>query len=122
MRATACARPTTPAGAACRSPRSASGKDWNEDLLIDMANRSGGTADYIDQPDKIIDYFQNTVQRAQATAIQNADLTLRLVQGVTPRAVWQVYPLISNLGYRPVSDRDVSVPLGELETGGGRRC
>src|SRR6266498_3900625 len=34
------------------------GKDWNEDLLIDVANRSGGTADYIDQPDKIIDYFQ----------------------------------------------------------------
>jgi Ca-activated chloride channel family protein len=97
------------------------GKDWNEDLLIDVANRSGGTADYIDQPDKIIDYFQNTVQRAQATVIQNANLTLRLVQGVTPRAVWQVYPLISNLGYRPVSDRDVFVPLGELESGGGRQ-
>ena len=96
------------------------GKDWNEDLLIDMANRSGGTADYIDQPDKIIAYFQNTVQRAQATAIHNAALTLRLVQGITPRAVWQVIPLISNLGYRPVSDRDVSVPLGELETGSGR--
>ena len=85
-----------------------------------MANRSGGTADYIDRPDKIVDYFQNTVQRAQATAIQNAVLTLRLVQGVTPRAVWQVIPLISNLGYRPVSDRDVSVPLGELESGIGR--
>ncbi|HEX9371227.1 MAG TPA: VWA domain-containing protein [Roseiflexaceae bacterium] len=96
------------------------GKDWNEDLLIDMANRSGGTADYIDQPDKIVSYFQNTIQRAQATAIQNALLTLRLVQGITPRAVWQVIPLISNLGYQPVSDRDVSVPLGELESGGGR--
>jgi Ca-activated chloride channel family protein len=96
------------------------GKDWNEDLLIDMANRSGGTADYIDQPDKIIEYFQNTVQRAHATAVHNANLTLRLVQGVTPRAVWQVIPLISNLGYRPISDRDVTMPLGELETGSGR--
>jgi len=96
------------------------GKDWNEDLLIDMANRSSGTADYIDQPDKIVDYFQNTVQRAQATAIHNAQLTLRLVQGITPRAVWQVIPLISNLGYQPVSDRDVSVALGELESGTGR--
>jgi Ca-activated chloride channel family protein len=74
------------------------GKDWNEDLLIDIANRSGGTADYIDQPDKIVEYFQHTVQRAQSTAIQNANLTMRLVQGVTPRAVWQVFPLISNLG------------------------
>jgi Ca-activated chloride channel homolog len=96
------------------------GKDWNEDLLIEMANRSGGTADYIDQPDKIVDYFQNTVQRAQATVVHNATLTLRLVQGITPRAVWQVFPLISNLGYRPVSDRDVVVPLGELESGAGR--
>lgn len=96
------------------------GQDWNEDLLIDMANRSGGTADYIDQPDKIVEYFQNTVQRAQSTAVQNANMTLRLVQGITPRAVWQVIPLISNLGYQPVSDRDVAVPLGELETGAGR--
>ncbi|NWG21002.1 MAG: VWA domain-containing protein [Chloroflexi bacterium] len=96
------------------------GKDWNEDLLIEMANRSGGSADYIDRPEKIVEYFQNTVQRAQATAVQNATLTLRLVQGVLPRAVWQVFPLISNLGYKPVSDRDVSVPLGELETGSGR--
>jgi Ca-activated chloride channel family protein len=96
------------------------GKDWNEDLLIDMANRSGGTADYIARPDEITAYFQNTVQRAQNTAVQNATLNLRLVQGITPRAVWQVIPLINNLGYRPISDRDVSVPLGELETGQGR--
>jgi Ca-activated chloride channel family protein len=96
------------------------GKDWNEDLLIDMANRSGGTADYITRPDQITSYFQRTVQQAQNTAIHNATINLRLVQGVTPRAVWQVIPLINNLGYRPISDRDVSVPLGELETGQGR--
>jgi Ca-activated chloride channel family protein len=34
---------------------------------------------------------------------------------VTPRQVWQVLPIISNLGYRPLSDRDVQVTLGELE-------
>ncbi len=96
------------------------GKDWNEDLLIEMANRSAGTADYIARPDEITEYFQNTVQKAQNTVIQNAALNLRLVSGVTPRAVWQVTPLINNLGYRPISDRDVSVPLGELETGQGR--
>lgn len=96
------------------------GQDWNEDLLIEMANRSGGTADYIARPDEITEYFRNTVQRAQSVAVQNATLNLRLVQGITPRAVWQVLPLISNLGYRPLSDREVSVPLGELETGAGR--
>ncbi|MGB9740005.1 MAG: VWA domain-containing protein [Chloroflexus aggregans] len=92
------------------------GKDWNEDLLIEMANRSKGVADYIAQPSEIVNYFQHTVQRAQQTVIQNSVLTLRLVQGVTPRAVWQVTPLIDNLGYQPISDRAVSVKLGELES------
>ncbi|HMO57030.1 MAG TPA: VWA domain-containing protein [Roseiflexaceae bacterium] len=96
------------------------GKDWNEDLMIEIGNRSGGTADYIGRPDEIDEYFSSTVQRAQAATVQNATLTLRLVQGVLPRAVWQVIPLINNLGYRPVSDRDVSVPLGEVESGSGR--
>ncbi|RRR75003.1 MAG: VWA domain-containing protein [Candidatus Viridilinea halotolerans] len=96
------------------------GKDWNEDLLIEMANRSGGTADFISRPETIETFFQNTVQQAQNSAIHNAVLNLRLVHGVTPRAVWQVIPLINNLGYRPISERDVSVPLGEVETGPGR--
>ncbi|ACL23647.1 vWA domain-containing protein [Chloroflexus aggregans] len=91
------------------------GKDWNEDLLIEMANRSKGVADYIAQPGEIVNYFQHTVQRAQQTVIQNSVLTLRFVQGVTPRAVWQVTPLIDNLGYQPIGDRAVSVKLGELE-------
>ncbi|WP_298404949.1 VWA domain-containing protein [uncultured Chloroflexus sp.] len=96
------------------------GKDWNEDLLIEMANRSKGVADYIAQPSEIVNYFQHTVQRAQQTVIQNSVLTLRLVQGVTPRAVWQVTPLIDNLGYQPISDRAVSVNLGELESSQAR--
>jgi Ca-activated chloride channel homolog len=96
------------------------GHDWNEDLMIEIANRSSGQADYISRADEVVEYFQSTVQRAQATAVQNASLTLRLVQGVTPRAVWQVIPLINNLGYQPVSDRDVSIPLGEIETSAGR--
>lgn len=96
------------------------GNDWNEDLLIDMANRSGGTADFIDQADKIADYFQATVQRAQAAAVRNTSLTLRLVQGVSPRAVWRVIPLIDNLGSTSIAERDINIPLGELESGQGQ--
>jgi Ca-activated chloride channel family protein len=51
----------------------------------------------------------------QDTVVQNAQMVLRLANGVTPRQVWQVLPMISNLGYRPLSDRDVQVSLGELE-------
>jgi Ca-activated chloride channel family protein len=93
------------------------GDDWNEDLLDDVAEASGGVADFIDSPAKIVGFFQHAVQAMQDTVVQNAQLILRLANGITPRQVWQVLPMISNLGYRPLSDRDVQVSLGELEKG-----
>ena len=96
------------------------GDDWNEDLLDDIAEASGGVADFIDSPDKIVAFFEQAVKSMQDTVVQNAQLVLRLASGVTPRQVWQVLPMISNLGYRPLSDRDVQVTLGELEKGHSR--
>jgi Ca-activated chloride channel family protein len=93
------------------------GDDWNEELLDEIAAASGGVADFIDSPDKIVGFFDRAVQSMQDTVIQNAQMILRLANGVTPRQVWQVLPMISNLGYRPLSDRDVQVALGELEKG-----
>jgi Ca-activated chloride channel family protein len=93
------------------------GDDWNEDLLDDIAEGSGGVADFIDSPDKIVEFFERAVKSMQDTVVQNAQIVLRLANGVTPRQVWQVLPMISNLGYRPLSDRDVQVTLGELEKG-----
>lgn len=90
------------------------GDDWNEDLLIDMANRSGGVAEYFRDPNEIATFFQGAVQQAQSAVVQNAQMSLRLVQGITPRAVWQVTPLIQHLGYKPLSDRAVSVPLSDI--------
>jgi len=93
------------------------GDDWNEDLLDEIAEASGGVADFIDSPDSIVSFFEQAVKSMQDTVVQNAQLILRLASGVTPRQVWQVLPMISNLGYRPLSDRDVQVTLGELEKG-----
>ncbi len=90
------------------------GDDWNEDLLIDMANRTGGVAEYFRNPHDIAAFFQGAVQQAQSAVVQNAELTLRLVQGVTPRSIWQVAPLIQQMSYRPVDDRSLGVSLGEL--------
>jgi len=93
------------------------GDDWNEDLLDDIAEASGGVADFIDSPDKIVTFFDQAVKSMQDTVVQNAQMVLRLSNGITPRQIWQVLPMISNLGYRPLSDRDVQVTLGELEKG-----
>jgi Ca-activated chloride channel family protein len=93
------------------------GDDWNEELLDEIAEASGGVADFIDSPDKIVQFFEQAVQSMQDTVVQNAQMILRLANGVSPRQVWQVLPMISNLGYQPLSDRDVQVGLGELEKG-----
>jgi len=90
------------------------GEDWNEDLLDEVAQNSGGDADFIEKPEDITAFFQSTVQRMQATAIQNAEVVLRLVNGVVPRQVWQVTPIIENLGYKPLSDEAVQIRLGEV--------
>ncbi len=94
------------------------GEDWNEELLDEIAEAtkySGGFSEFISEPSQILTHFQDVLRSMKGTVAKNAYLTLRLVQGVSPRQVWRVLPLISNLGYQPLSDRDVQVSLGDLE-------
>jgi Ca-activated chloride channel family protein len=93
------------------------GEEWNEQLLDDIADASGGSSDFVPdgQPDVILSTFQRQVQAAQSTVVQNAELILRLVGGLMPRAVWRVTPMIAKLGHRALSDRDVQVTLGDME-------
>jgi Ca-activated chloride channel family protein len=98
------------------------GEEWNEQLLDDIAETAGGTSDFIPegQPDVILRTFERQVRAAQATVVQNADLILRLVGGMMPRAVWRVTPIITKLGHRALSDRDVQITLGNMERGQGQ--
>ena len=93
------------------------GDEWNEQLLDDIAQASQGTSEFIPegQPDAILSTFERQVRAAQATVVQNAEMILRLVPGAMPRAVWRVTPLITRLGHRALSDRDVQVTLGDMD-------
>lgn len=96
------------------------GSDWNESLLDEMARRSSGNSDLIESPDEIVPLFSQTVERSQRAIVRNARVTLRLVSGVVPRQVWQVTPVIANLGYAPIGEHDVQVELGELDAEQGK--
>ncbi|MDY7079529.1 MAG: VWA domain-containing protein [Chloroflexota bacterium] len=98
------------------------GESWNEQLLDDIAQASDGTSDFIpgDQPDAILGTFERQVKAAQATVVRNAELVLRLISGVTPRAVWRVTPLITRLSQQALSDRDVQVTLGNMNSEQGQ--
>ncbi|EFO79552.1 von Willebrand factor type A [Oscillochloris trichoides DG-6] len=93
------------------------GAEWNEQLLDDLAEFSDGTSDYIADANQIGTFFQRAIRSAQGTAATDARLLLRLVREATPRAVYRATPTISNLGYQPIGENEVSVRLGDLVYG-----
>ncbi len=92
------------------------GSDWDENLLDDVGELSGGMpAEFIRNPDDALNIFQQQVQSAVAVAVRNATLMLRLPQGVSPKKAVKVLPIISDLGESVLQDRQIIVPLGDLE-------
>ena len=96
------------------------GSGWKEDLLLEISQKTGGAAGLIEHAHEIEQFLQGSVQAMQATVVKNAQLTVRLVGGVTPRRVWRLVPMISDLGHSPIADRHIVVPLGELEKDQGQ--
>ena len=95
------------------------GDEWNEKLLDDLAAATGGTSDYIADPQDIGQYFQRAAQAARNTAVRNGRLLIRLAENVAPRAVYRVRPLIENMGFKPIGEREINIDLGDVESGAG---
>jgi Ca-activated chloride channel family protein len=95
------------------------GDEWNERLLDDLATATNGASDYIANPQDIGRFFQRAAQAAQNTTVRNARLLIRLASGVAPRAVYRVKPVIANLGYKPIGEREINIDLGDIQSDTG---
>jgi Ca-activated chloride channel family protein len=92
------------------------GADWDESLLDDVGQLSGGTpAEFIRSPNDAMKLFEQQVQSAVSVAVRNATLTVRLPAGVSPRKAVRVLPIIRDIDPSALSDRQVTIPLGDLE-------
>jgi Ca-activated chloride channel family protein len=92
------------------------GSDWDEDLLDTIGQLSGAVpAEFIRNPNDALHLFEQQVQSAVDVAIRNATLIMRLPAGVTPKKAVKVLPIISDFGPSVLSDRQVVIPLGDLE-------
>src|SRR5581483_2311972 len=92
------------------------GSDWDEGLLDDIGQLSGGMpAEFIRSPADAMTIFEQQLQSAVAVAVRNATMTLRLPAGVSPRKAVKVLPLIRDVDQSSLSDRQVVVQLGDLE-------
>jgi Ca-activated chloride channel homolog len=94
--------------------------NWDPRLLEDLAQRSGGEWVVVDSPEKVSGAFTSTLQSMQGTAVTNATLTIRMVKGITPRAVWRTSPLIGRLDHQAVSMNDIQVFLGDIQQQSGQ--
>jgi len=92
------------------------GQDWDENLLDAVGEQSGGMpAEFIRNPGDAMTVFQQQLQSAVAVAVRNTTLTIRLPAGVSPKKAVKVLPIISDLGQSVLSDRQIVIPLGDLE-------
>ncbi len=92
------------------------GGEFNEELMIPIADQTGGEAYLLEDPDDISASFAQELQRAQAVRYRNLELKLRPPQNVEVRAAYRVRPSIAPL--RPINESgSYSFPLGDLVEG-----
>ncbi len=94
--------------------------NWDPHLLEDLAQRSGGEWLMIEAPSQACEVFEKILKAGWNMAMTNVRLTMRLVQGVAPRSVWRVMPLISRLDHHELAEHDIQVFLGDLQSGMGQ--
>lgn len=88
------------------------GDDWNEALLLEIAEAGGGHASWIEHPEAIRDELLGELAGVRASRVTGAEMTLRM-EGGTVRRVYRTRPMISDL--RVAEGREVHAPLGDLE-------
>ena len=92
------------------------GQDWDESLLDTIGELSDGMpAEFIRNPADAISVFEQKLQSAVAVEVRNATLTLHLPALVSPRKAVKVLPFVRDIDQSAVSDRQVVIPLGDLE-------
>jgi Ca-activated chloride channel family protein len=88
------------------------GLDFNEELLISLADASGGESYFIEDPQEIPAAFRQELARAQSITWRDLSLALDMPGDVTLRRAHRVRPAIA-----VAQVQDETLALGNLEAG-----
>jgi len=91
------------------------GDEWNEKLLLQLAEQSRGNSHWIQNPISILDAFQQEVEGLQSVAAMNLRVTARMSQGVKPYKVYVTSPMIVDVSNKAVNNSTVMTELGSLD-------
>jgi Ca-activated chloride channel family protein len=93
------------------------GIEFNEKLLMEMAEASGANYHFISDPATIPGIFSRELEGLRNVALTNARIEVRLSAGVQVKEVFrsspQIYPLKDAT---PDAERALTIPLGDLES------
>ncbi|MBC7251508.1 MAG: VWA domain-containing protein [Anaerolineae bacterium] len=87
------------------------GQDWNDKLLDEIAQRSGGTSAYIDSAAKVTSFFRDKVHSLVNVFARELRYTLTLGEGISLKDSFRVSPYIARL-----QEREGGFHLGQLTT------
>jgi Ca-activated chloride channel family protein len=96
------------------------GEEWNEKLLLQLAERSHGNSHWIQNPIAILDAFRQEVEGAQSVAATNLSMTARMSPGVKPVKVYATMPMISDVSTKAVNGQSIMADLGSLDSRRGQ--
>lgn len=91
------------------------GTDFNEDLLIPLADRTGGNAYYIETPQKIPEAFRQELGAALRVSYRNVEIKLQFPRGVEMRHVYRVLPELGNFDPGENMGGSYSLQLGDYD-------
>jgi Ca-activated chloride channel family protein len=90
------------------------GETYNEVLLREIADRTGGNNRYIRDSQQLVDNLTQEFQQTQGVAITNVSLQLTVIANVQIGQVSQVFPAAVDLLVTRLDERNVKVSLPNL--------
>jgi Ca-activated chloride channel family protein len=91
------------------------GGEWNEKLLLQIAERSRGDSHWIRNPIAILDAFRQEMEGMQSVMATNLNVTVRMSAGVRPVKVYVTAPMISDRSETALNNGGVVAGLGSLD-------
>jgi Ca-activated chloride channel homolog len=93
------------------------GVEFNEKLLMRIAQDSHGKYHFIGDAAEIPGIFEDELEGLRAVSLRNGKIDLTLAQGVQVREAFRASPEIYALGAPLLEERKVTYEIGDLESG-----
>jgi Ca-activated chloride channel family protein len=91
------------------------GSEFNENLLIPLADMTGGNAYFIETPEELPDAFRKELGVAAGISYRNVEVQLRLPVNVEIKRAFRVLPELGEISISKNSSRDRLLSIGNYD-------